>query len=143
MLKRLRDSGYTCEKVVGYTDDASIEKQFEIDVKDVFPEGEKFDNELIIKNLKFFKNKFRNYYKDIPSYGQHDQREWTILIDLGGSNIFLTLYRNSKDVHEKQDSFGSDYFELSDGNQWVKPIRKRIHSLSFEVLLDEIIKLGI
>jgi hypothetical protein len=143
MLKRLRGSGYKADKLIGNSDPRSLEIDFEKFLDKVFPEERPFYNKDIKTVLKEFRTEFLRYTYLTNSYTEFDSRKWTIIIDGGRGNVFLTFFENSKDVDEKYESFGSDYFEIYDGDQYVKPIRKKLNTHSFEVIVKELNALGI
>lgn len=143
MLKRLRGSGYKADKLIGYTDKKSLDIDFNKFLDKVFPKKKPFYNEDIKKILSEFRTEFIRYTYLTQNYAEHDSRVWTILIDGGRDNVFLTFFKNSKDVDDKYESIGSDYFEIYDGNQYVKPIRKKINTLSFEIIVQELNSMGI
>lgn len=143
MLKRLRGSGYKADKLIGNSDPRSLEIDFEKLLDKVFPKEKPFYNKDIKSTLKEFRTEFVRFTYLTNSYAEYDSRMWTILIDGGRGNVFLTFFKNSKDVEEKYEGFGSDYFEIYDGDQFVKPIRKKLDTHSFEVIVNELNSLGI
>ena len=143
MLKRLRDSGYKADKLIGKNDPTSLSADFERLCDKLFPKEKPFYNEDIKHTLKEFQTEFIRTMHHKPSYSMYDSREWTILIDGGGSNVLLTFYRNAKNIYDKYEDYGQDYFEIFDGGQYVKPIKKRITTLSFEVICEELTRIGI
>ena len=90
----------------------------------------------VFQALKEHRPQFSRALSRVPEYGLSDSRSWTILIDGGGASVFLTLYRNLDDK-------GSDYFELYDGNQHVRPFRVKVSTESFEVLGEKLHHMGI
>ena len=76
-------------------------------------------------------------YKLYDDYSNSDSRLWTIVIDPKVSSIFCTCF--SCDAN-----FGDDdpYLELSDGGQYL-PIRLKIKTMSFEILIENLVKYGI
>ena len=144
MLKRLRGSGYRADKILGNTDQKSLEKDFSEFLDKVFPAHKSFQNKDIKGVMREFRTEFVRYTYLTPDFTKADSRVWTILLDGGRDNVLLTLFRNSKTTDGgDHESFGSDYFELYDGAQFVKPIRMKINTHSFEVLIQELNKLGI
>jgi len=143
VLKRLRDSGYKAEKIVGKSNPESLEREFLKNIEKVFPKDKSYDQSEIKKSLLFIKKDLRKFFGYTPSYSEIDSRVWTILIDGGESSVFITLYLNSKPSDGIYEEFGQDYVEINDGNQYVKPFRKKIHTLSFEVIAQELNELGI
>lgn len=143
MLKRLRDSGYRADKLIGPSDPVSSNKDLDKLLDKLFPPKRYFSQEEVKSTLKKFKTEIlRSYY--IPqSYDQADSRVWTILIDGGRSNVYLTFYKNSKDTNEKYEEQGSDYFEIYDGGQYVKPLRRRVNTQSFEVIAQTLNEMGV
>ena len=73
--------------------------------------------------------------KIFNGYGPHDPRRWTVLVDPGGSSIFITCFTNRV--------FGGDVmFELSDGGQTF-PKNYNIKTESIEVIISYLIKSGV
>lgn len=143
MLKRLRDCGYKADKIIGVSDAISLEKN-RIDLfNKLFPVGRTFTDIEIKKTLKDFNTEIVRSMYICPNYDERDARVWTILIDGGRDNIYITLYRNFKDVDEKYEEPENDYFELYDGGQYVKPLRLRVNTSSIEVIVSILTKLGI
>jgi hypothetical protein len=143
MLKRLRDCGYKADKIIGVTDTISLEKDMDIFIRKIFPDGKNFGNDEICSSLKTFKTELIRYTNTCPNYTDRDSRVWTILIDGGRDNVFLTFYRNFKDVEEEFEQVDNDYFEIYDGGQYVKPLRKRLSTQSMEVIAQVLNDMGI
>lgn len=74
-------------------------------------------------------------HKLFSDYSESDTRSWTIVIDPGGASVFCTCYVNDPYI-------GETFFELFDGNQFI-PTRLKIQTSSFEVIIEQLIKLGI
>lgn len=73
--------------------------------------------------------------KMFNGYGPHDPRRWTVLVDPGGSSVFITCYTNRE--------FGGDVmFEISDGAQRF-PKNYSIKTESIEVVVSYLIKNGV
>ena len=73
--------------------------------------------------------------KIFNGYGSHDPRRWTVLVDPGGSSIYITCYTNRE--------FGGDVmFDLSDGGQRF-PKNYSIKTDSIEVVISYLIKQGV
>lgn len=143
VLKRLRDSGYKAEKIVGKSNHDSLEKSFNKSLETLFPKGKSFTVHDIKKELSFVRKDLKKFFSYTPEYSDSDSRVWTILIDSGNLSVFLTLYQNSKGSNDMIEEFGQDYFEINDGNQYVRPYRKKITTLSFEVIAQELNDMGI
>lgn len=143
MMKRLRDSGYRADKLLGVSDPKSLAQGLDKLTQKLFPEGRSFQQPEILDVLKNFQKQLIRFMYCPPNYGQQDSRVWTILIDGGRDNVFLTFYRNSKGLSEKYEEHGQDFFEIYDGGQYVRPIRKRIKTFSFEVISQELNAMGI
>lgn len=143
MLKRLRGSGYKADKLIGQTDSKSLEIDLNKFLDKIFPREKAFFNQDIKKLLKEHRKELVRFTYLTQNYNQSDSRVWTILIDGGKDNVFLTFFKNSKDVDDEYESLGSDYFEIYDGSQYVKPIRKKLNTHSFEVIIQELTSLGI
>lgn len=141
LIKRLVDCGYKVKTVVGETSISTLNSNLETFLDN------KFTGDINRKNLlEFLKDNRQTLarFLDItPNYSRADSREFTILIDGGGSSVFLTLYRNSKGTEDDFESRGDHFFELFDGGQYVQPLRKRIQTVSFEVIIEELNKMGI
>lgn len=68
-------------------------------------------------------------------YSESDPRQWTILIDPGEANLFLTCYIN-------YPSFGDTSFEFNDGgNRW--PRNFMLNTGSMEVLILQLLERNI
>jgi len=143
MLKRLRNSGYKADKLIGLSDPKSLEVDLNKLLHKVFPKEKAFSQKEIIDTLGVIRSELVRFTYLPPTYNESDSRVWTILIDGGGNNIFLTFFKNSKTEDGDYDQFGDDYFEIYDGNQYVKPIRKKLNTHSFEVIIQELNSLGI
>jgi hypothetical protein len=143
MLKRLRDSGYKADKLIGYSDPSSLSADLTKLIPKLFPDGKSFANHEILETIDRFRTEMVRCLYCPPNYSEYDSRVWTILIDGGGSNVLLTFYKNAKDVFDDAEEYGRDYFELFDGGQYIKPIKRRISTLSFEVICQELNNLGV
>jgi hypothetical protein len=143
VLKRLRDSGYKADKLIGVSDPKSLSVDLKKLTGKLFPDKKAFYGKDILETLEEFKTEFIRCMFCPPSYSEYDSRCWTILIDAGGSNVFLTFYKNAKNIYDKYEDYGSDYFEIFDGGQFVRPIKKRITTLSFEVICQELMAHGV
>jgi hypothetical protein len=92
-----------------------------------------------LTTLGYFLKRLRDsgYYvhKIFTEYSQADSRDWTVIIDPGGSSVFCTCY--------SQDLFLEEpYLELYDGGQYI-PGRLKIKTDSFEVFVYHLVELGI
>jgi len=68
-------------------------------------------------------------------YGDHDPRRWTILVDPGGSSVFVTCFQN-------KDFLNEIMFELNDGGiQIVKNYSIRTDSI--EVIIRYLLERGV
>ena len=143
MLKRLRDCGYKADKILGVSDPVSLAKSFEELLDKLFPEGRTFTDVEVKKTIKSFKTEMIRFMNVCPDYNSRDARVWTILIDGGRDNIFLTYYKNFKNVDEKYEEESNDYFELYDGGQYVKPLRLRLQTSSVEIIVEHLTEMGI
>jgi hypothetical protein len=135
MLKRLRDNGYRADRLVGNNDVSSMKKRLSSLVKEKFGNGSA-NAEQILEFIESNRAELGNLTKYTSNYSQADSRTWTIIIDAGVSSVFLTCYRNLNGLDD-------DYFELFDGQQFVTPIRYKIKTDSFEVLLTTLNELCI
>jgi len=68
-------------------------------------------------------------------YGIHDCRRWTVLVDPGGSSIFVTCYNNKNFNDEIM-------FEFNDGNNFF-PKNFSISTESIEVIIQLLIDKGV
>jgi len=143
ILKRLRNSGYRADKLIGVSDPKSLEIDLNNLLTKVFPKERTFTQKDIIDTLGVIRSELVRYTHIPPSYPESDSRVWTILIDGGGGNVFITFFKNSKNENGDYDQFGDDYFEIYDGDQYVKPIRKKLNTHSFEVIVQELNSLGV
>lgn len=143
MLKRLRNSGYKADKLIGPTDANSLKIDFEKFLDKIFPKEKPFYNKDIKDLLDEHKRELVRYTYLTSNYHESDSRVWTILIDGGRDNVFLTFFRNSKDVDDGVETLGDDYFEIYDGNRFVRPIRHKLVTQSFEVIIQQLNDLGI
>lgn len=74
-------------------------------------------------------------FKMFNGYGTHDPRRWTVLVDPGGSSVFITCYTNRE--------FGGDVmFEFSDGGIRF-PKNFSLKTDSIEVVVNYLIKCGV
>lgn len=69
------------------------------------------------------------------SYGDHDPRRWTVLIDPSNSSIFVTCYSNKNQIDEVM-------FEFNDGGN-LFPKNFSIHTQSIEVIVQHLIDRGV
>lgn len=68
-------------------------------------------------------------------YGTHDSRRWTVLVDPGGSSVFITCYQN-------KDFRGDIMFEINDGgNAFVKNFSVKTESI--EVVIRFLLEKGV
>ena len=85
-----------------------------------------------IKRLK--DNNF-NTFKIFKNYADSDPRRWTILIDPGGSSVYVTCYENS--------GFHNDVmFEFSDGGR-LFPKNFSLKTASIEVVVTKLLEAGV
>ena len=68
-------------------------------------------------------------------YNKGDARSWTVIIDPGVGSILCTCFNN-------KNSFGEEYFELYDGEQYI-PDGMKIKTSSIEVIVEYLVKFGI
>ena len=92
-----------------------------------------------ITNLSYFIKRLRDsgYVADklFANYSESDSRRWTVIIDAGGSSIFITCFNN-------KNFLGEEYFEVYDGDQYV-PSFFKIKTASIEVLIEYLVKFNI
>jgi hypothetical protein len=92
-----------------------------------------------IKTPGYFVKRLRdNQYgvlRVFQSYGLHDSRRWTVLIDPGGSSIFVTCYNNKNFNDEIM-------FEFNDGGNFF-PKNFSISTESIEVVVQLLIDKGV
>lgn len=73
--------------------------------------------------------------KVFNSYGQHDPRRWTVLINPGEASVFVTCYHN-------KDFMGDIMFEFNDGgNKFVKNFNLKTDSI--EVVIRHLLEKSI
>jgi hypothetical protein len=68
-------------------------------------------------------------------YGIHDNRRWTVLIDPGGTSIFVTCYNNKNFNNEIM-------FEFNDGGNFF-PKNYSINTESIEVIVQLLVDKGV
>ena len=94
-----------------------------------------------LTTLGYFLKRLRDsgYYafKLFDEYREGDCRLWTIMIDPKVSAIICTAYSGDPQFGDQEP-----YLELSDGGQFL-PSRLKIKTLSFEVLVEHLVKYGI
>lgn len=69
------------------------------------------------------------------SYGDHDPRRWTVLVDPSNTSIFITCYTNKSYVDEIM-------FEFNDGGN-LFPKNLSISTESIEVIVQQLIDRGV
>ena len=69
------------------------------------------------------------------SFGVHDPRRWTIMIDPGGASVLITCYRNK--IFD-----GETIFEMYDGGQRF-PKNYNLKTESIEVVISYLIRHGV
>lgn len=69
------------------------------------------------------------------NYGLHDSRRWTVLVDPGGSSIFVTCYSNKNFNNEIM-------FEFNDGGNFF-PKNFSMNTESIEVIVQLLVDKGI
>lgn len=144
VLKRLRDSSYKADLLIGRNSMAEKNDIIENFILDCFPAQKKYDRGEVFKRIKQHRQKIARALRIDPYYSMGDSREWTILIDPGGASVFLTLYRNSKENHGESECLGTDYFELFDGGQFVNsPPRYKLSTKSLETVFEYLNDKGI
>lgn len=74
-------------------------------------------------------------WKLFSEYGVHDPRCWTVLVDPGGSSLYITCYMN-------KDFFGDMMFDLNDGGEKF-PKNFSIKTESLEVIITHLINAGV
>jgi hypothetical protein len=89
-----------------------------------------------ITTLSYFLKRLRDNHfialKIWNDYAISDPRKWTILIDPGGTSLFITCYEN-------KNFKGERIFELNDGGK-LFPRNYFLSTLSMEVIVMELIK---
>ncbi len=143
MLKRLRDSGYKADKLIGLSDPNSLKNDLKKISSKLFIPSRTYTGDEIFEKLVEFRADLVRFMYIPPSYNLRDCRMWTIIIDSGGDSVLLTFYKNAKSLAENYEEYGNDYFEIYDGGQYVRPLRKRIKTFSFEVISQELNNMGI
>lgn len=92
-----------------------------------------------IKTPSYFVKRLRDsgfiVWKIFGEYGVHDPRCWTVLVDPGGSSVFITCYTN-------KDFFGDVMFEINDGGKkFLKNFSIKTESL--EVIITHLLGAGV
>jgi len=94
-----------------------------------------------LTTLGYFLKRLRDsgYYafKIFDEYSERDCRLWTIIIDPKGSALFCTAYSGDPNFGDREP-----FLELTDGGQYL-PHKLKIKTLSFEVLVELLVKYGI
>jgi hypothetical protein len=92
-----------------------------------------------ITTVSYFIKRLRDsgYVSDkvFSDYSSTDPRCWTVLVDPKVSSVFITYFNN-------KNYFGEEYFEISDGNQFI-PENFKIKTSSIEVVIEYLVKFGI
>lgn len=70
--------------------------------------------------------------KVFNDYGDHDPRKWTILVDPGGSSVYITCWVNS-------DFFGEKMFELNG----IGFKNFNLKTESIEIIIQELLNRGV
>lgn len=92
-----------------------------------------------IKTPSYFVKRLRDsgfiVWKIFGEYGVHDPRCWTVLVDPGGSSVFITCYTN-------KDFYGDMMFEINDGGKkFLKNFSIKTESL--EVIITHLLGAGV
>ena len=69
------------------------------------------------------------------SYGEHDPRRWTVLVDPSRSSIYITCYNNKSFVDEVM-------FEFNDGGN-LFPKNYSVSTESIEVIVQHLVDRGV
>jgi hypothetical protein len=92
-----------------------------------------------IKTPGYFMKRLRDngfiVLKVFNAYGTHDPRRWTVLVDPGGSSVFITCFTN-------KDFMNDVMFELNDGGL----LFNRNYSIktdSIEVIIKYLLERGV
>ncbi|NBO99100.1 MAG: hypothetical protein EBU90_03100 [Proteobacteria bacterium] len=92
-----------------------------------------------IKTPGYFVKRLRDngfiVLKMFNGYGIHDPRRWTVLVDPGGSSVFITCFTN-------KEFNGDIMFELNDGGVLFNK-NYNIQTDSIEVIIKYLIQRGI
>jgi len=73
--------------------------------------------------------------KVFNSYGEHDPRRWTVLVDPGATSVYITCYHN-------KDFLNDIMFEFNDGgNRFVKNFSLKTDSI--EVIVSHLVERGV
>lgn len=89
-----------------------------------------------IKTLSYFLKRLRDSgfvaIKLFNSYGDHDPRRWTIMVDPEGACVMITCYEN-------KEFRGDIYFEMNDGgNRFAK--NYNLKTKSMEVVITNLLE---
>ena len=85
--------------------------------------------------IKRLKDSGYNVWRMFDDYGDHDSRYWTLLVDPGGSSVWITCYLNKE---ERKDY----WFELDDGGINA-PRKLLLKTESVETVINRMISFGI
>jgi hypothetical protein len=92
-----------------------------------------------ITTVSYFIKRLRDsgYIADkvFTDYSEQDARCWTVVIDPRNASVFITCFNN-------KNFFGEEYFEITDGNQFI-PENFKLKTSSIEVLIEYLVKFGI
>lgn len=92
-----------------------------------------------ITTVSYFIKRLRDsgYIADklFSDYSDQDPRCWTVIIDPRNTSIFITCFNN-------HNYLGEEYFEISDGNQYI-PEKFKLKTSSIEVVIEYLVKFGI
>jgi hypothetical protein len=88
-----------------------------------------------ITTLSYFVKRLKdsNYevWKLFNNYDQSDPRKWTVVVDPGGTSVFVTCYEN-------RDFKGERMFEFNDGGRFF-PKNFSIKTASMEIIITTLI----
>lgn len=92
-----------------------------------------------IKTPSYFMKRLRDngfvVLKIFSGYGPHDPRRWTVLVDPGGSSVFITCFTN-------KDFLNEIMFEFSDGGVFFNR-NYSIKTDSIEVIIKYLLQRGV
>lgn len=92
-----------------------------------------------IRTPSYFMKRLRDngfiVLKVFNSYGEHDPRRWTVLVDPGSTSVYVTCYHN-------KDFLNEIMFEFNDGGvRFVKNFS--IKTDSIEVIISHLLERGV
>lgn len=92
-----------------------------------------------ITTVSYFIKRLRDsgYVTDkiFNDYAEQDPRSWTVIVDPRHTSVIITCFNN-------KSFLGEEYFEISDGNQYI-PENFKLKTSSIEIIIEYLVKFGI